>query len=217
MIKISGYTFVPVNVYVTHIISVAVIFWCAGRGCVRKNENTNKTSMPSAILPVLAIFFVVAQWVASDSDTGSIFVCVMHACITLICSMVLFFSYTYNKAVKIGLGIIYSLMVISFFFLLSIMILIEDFCKTTVVESEISPNAVYIAKIIDIDEGALGGSTVVTVTNQKFTLHLLVGEIKKAPEVIYRGRWGEFRRMILRWETDDILYINEKRYEIARS
>ena len=77
-----------------------------------------------------------------------------------------------------------------------------------------SPNSVYIAEIIDSNQGALGGATLVSVTRQNRNISILIGELKKDSKVVYSGRWGEFETMTLRWETDEILYINENRYEI---
>jgi hypothetical protein len=77
---------------------------------------------------------------------------------------------------------------------------------------ELSPNLIFLAEIIDSDAGALGGSTHVYVTRLNSDVNLFIGMLKKDRQRIYRGEWGEFEKMTLRWEGDKILYINEKQY-----
>ena len=77
--------------------------------------------------------------------------------------------------------------------------------SSAVIKSEMSPNSVYLAEVIDADAGATGGSTLVKITRQKYF---------RKSRIIYRGRWGEGERITLRWETDEILYINENKYVI---
>jgi len=128
--------------------------------------------------------------------------------------MILFFSLVRNKSVKTRLGITYIviLSLISFIFLTGF--LFSGLSQNTVVKSVISPNSAYLAEVIDNDQGALGGSTLVTVTQINKTLNLLIGELKKNPTRIYYGSWGEFDGMVIRWETDTTLYINGNKYEI---
>ena len=99
-------------------------------------------------------------------------------------------------------------------FVFSIMIVFSDFGGNKVVTSALSPNAKYLAEVISMDSGALGGDTVVNVTRQNYDINLFIGELKKDSKRIYHGKWGEFYDMTLRWETDEILFINEKRYLI---
>jgi hypothetical protein len=90
----------------------------------------------------------------------------------------------------------------------------SDFGKNTVIRAEMSPNSIYLAEVIDNDQGALGGATLVNVTKQNRNVYLLIGDLKKDAKEVYYGRWGESFEMTLRWETDNILYINENRYII---
>ena len=128
--------------------------------------------------------------------------------------MVLFYSCGRGIAIRIGLGIIYTIILAFVFLLFFMAFIMSDFGKDTVIRAEMSPNSIYLAEVIDDDQGALGGATLVNVTRQNRDLYLIIGSIKKDAERIYSGRWGESFGMTLRWETDNILYINENRYVI---
>ena len=84
-------------------------------------------------------------------------------------------------------------------------ILIANLSEETVVQTLVSPDGSYEARVIDIDSGALGGDTVVEV--QK------IGVLTKA-EQIYVGEWGEYQHMEIYWKDDNCLIINGVEYPI---
>jgi len=214
--KLFGYTFVSAYGLVLNIFSAAIIITLTVFGIIYRNEKTKLSAILSALLPLIAIFFIVSKDVASNDGgtyTHIIFI-IIHTCVTLICSLMVLFACGKGIAVKIVLGIIYIILFIPIFFVLLIMLFMWDFGQETVVKSAMSPNAVYLAEIVDSDQGALGGNTTVNVTQQGCDINLLIGQLKKDPKTIYVGRWGEFETMALRWETDEILYINGVRYII---
>jgi hypothetical protein len=150
-----------------------------------------------------------------------------YALVIWICAMKLFFAYVKAKVIRIGLGVVYSIIVIPVL-LLSLLITFfsiiyylhphephPSFGSRTVIKSELSPNSAFLAEIIDVDEGALGGNTLVDVTPLNSDLNIFIGTLKKNPRRIYEGRWGEFRTMTLRWEGNKVLYINEKQYVVS--
>jgi len=212
-IILLGYTFVPnpISGLVMNTVTTTIII---GITVIAVNSRKNKTQVNtvfSALLPLIAIIYIITKEEASDINT---IVYVTHAYIILLCCIVLFFSCSYNLVINIGLGIIYTAIHMLIFFVLYIMMIFANFGENTVMKSEISPGSIYIAEIIASDEGAMGGSTLVDVTRLNRDINLfIIGELKKAPKRIYSGRWGEFD-MALRWENDEILYINEIRYDI---
>ena len=212
-IILLGYTFVPnpISGLVMNIVTTAIIFGITVIAVKSKKTKTQVNTVFSALLPLIAIIYIITKWMASDINT---IVYVAHAYIILFCCILLFFLCSYMIAIKIGLGIIYTAMHMLIFFVLFIMLAFSNFGENTVMKSEISPGSIYIAEIIASDEGAMGGSTLVDVTRLNRDINLfIIGELKKAPKRIYSGRWGEFD-MALRWENDEILYINEIRYDI---
>ena len=226
LIKALGYTFIPLNGLVSNAFTAVMIIWFTILGRKNRGEQTKITVIFAAILPLIAISYLILKSISSDISgeshglfavylTGkSTMIYVIHACITLACSMIIFFSCGRGEVLRVGAGIIYCILLLFMCYIFFIMIIFSNFGKNTVVKSEFSPDAKYLAEVIDMDSGALGGDTVVNVTRQNRDINFFIGELKKDPKRIYHGRWGESFDMILRWETDEILYINGKRYLI---
>ena len=152
-----------------------------------------------------------------DVSGTNILVYALHSIIQLICSMIIFFSRGHIRDGKMWLGVLYIIVLSMISFALFIMIRFEPFINigdVRVKKSEMSPNSVYLAEVIADDQGALGGSTIVTVTRQYQNINLFIVKLIKDSKVIYKGNWGEFNGMTLTWETDKIIYINEVKYKI---
>ena len=225
-IKILRYSlaFVPPIGLAINILSASVIIWLTINGVQNRSYKTKSSVILSAVLPLIAITCLVLKSVSFEVSIESHGLysiyslteksTLVHACITLICSMVLFFSCGRGKMIRISLGIIYSISVLFLFFIFIIAFLFSDFGENKVVKSVVSPNDKFIAEVISIDQGALGGDTVVNVTRKHCDINFFIGKLKKDPKRIYHGRWGEFYDMTLRWETDALLYINDTKYDI---
>ncbi|MDR2903362.1 MAG: hypothetical protein LBU77_02475 [Clostridiales bacterium] len=178
-----------------------------------KNRET-QTLLTKRLMRIFPLAALVTVGCTGSSSSVEFFV--IYSAITLICSLVLFFSYDNGGIVKLVLGALYLIM-ISFILLLFLIILFFrrlGLGLDTVVKSDLSPNAIYMAEIIDNNQGATGGNTYVEVTRKGQNIPLLFGELQKKPITVYRGQWGEGFSMNLRWESDHILYINDKKYDI---
>ncbi len=178
---------------------------------VKKGAGKTKlASVVSAILPLIAIFYLVNT--GASAVTYSLPYAAYSAVIA-ICSLTLFFSYKRRAGLTIGLGIPYVM--------LMAMLLLWFFLKATssmlfgglVVKSELSPNGVFLAEVMYSDQGALGGDTYVNITQQNRDIDFGIGALRKVPREIYVGKvYAE--AMPLRWEGDEVLFINGARYEI---
>ena len=85
--------------------------------------------------------------------------------------------------------------------------------QNTVVQTVESPSGKYYAKVIDSDQGALGGDTLVNVY-EKSKINAILFRIEKKPQNVYFGDWGEFENMQIHWKNDNCLIINSVEYEI---
>jgi hypothetical protein len=220
IIKLFGYTYV--HSILSLIAMPLIIVLLASKAVKNENEKTKVYILFSALLPLIAIFHVVSTCFASGVDAIFMYNAA-YAFIVLLCCLRLFFACVEVRVIKIGLGIIYSIVLVPVLSILLVVIFFavlyspsspesSSFVARTVVGSELSPNSIFLAEIIDADAGATGGSTLVYVIPLNSDLNLFIGTLKKDSQMVYRGRWGEFPT--LRWEGDKILYINEKQYVV---
>ena len=86
--------------------------------------------------------------------------------------------------------------------------------RNRVVQSLPSPGGTCCAQVIDSDQGALGGDTIVEVYESRKQVKLLLIKLQKNPQLVYLGNWGEFENMNLRWESEQVLLINGRSYEV---
>lgn len=87
------------------------------------------------------------------------------------------------------------------------------FGEDTVVETKESPDGSLIAELIDDDQGALGGNTLVYVRRNS-GCDLGVVRLRAKAHEVYCGRWGEFYDMALEWKDSETLWINGKEYKV---
>lgn len=88
-----------------------------------------------------------------------------------------------------------------------------NFGVNTVVDTICSPSKTYYAEIIDSDQGALGGDTVVYV-HKSSKLDLLIMTVSKTPQRVYIGEWREYETMQIQWKNEQCLIINSKEYVV---
>ena len=86
--------------------------------------------------------------------------------------------------------------------------------RSVVLEAE-SPDGSRVAVVWDVDEGALGGSTLVEVERLRGGLDVGFGTFGKAPRRVYLGDWRDWVDMELVWEDGDTLRINGHRVELG--
>lgn len=109
----------------------------------------------------------------------------------------------------VGLGIL-------FLICFAITAFVGNFSSSTVVRAEYSPDNRYIAEVIENNQGALGGATLVTVRENK-ELRLPTLAIQKKASCLYTGRYGEFEDMLLSWKSNDMLRIQDRVYTVSSS
>lgn len=77
----------------------------------------------------------------------------------------------------------------------------------------LSPDRTYYAEVINVDQGALGGDTVVYVHRSRGT-NLFFLSFNKIPQKVYIGEWGEYKTMQIEWKNENCLVIDSKEYDI---
>lgn len=91
--------------------------------------------------------------------------------------------------------------------------LFGNFGKNTVIQSIPSPSGSHYAQVIDSDQGALGGNTLVEVYEKSLIDNSFI-RIQKEPWRVYSGKWLEYENMQIYWKDDTCLVINSVEYTI---
>ena len=107
-----------------------------------------------------------------------------------------------------------ALMIVPIGFFSFVALIFGNFGQNTVVQTVASPSGEYYAQVIDSDQGALGGDTLVDVYQDR-GVNLFLFKIQKKPQLVYVGNWGEFENMQIHWKDDHCLVINSVEYEIG--
>ncbi len=132
--------------------------------------------------------------------------------ISILCCFYLTIKHSKPKALKIVSLVLALIMILPLCFFSFMMLLFGNFAVNTVVETVYSPSGEYYAEVIDNDQGALGGNTIVKAYKD-VEINLLLFKIKKKPTEIYVGEWGEFEYMKIYWKDDRHIVINSVEYE----
>ncbi len=164
---------------------------------------------PSALLALSPMFAMVNAWfylLQQFSLWGA-------GCMILCAGLCCFLAIRHGKSPTLkGISLVLTGICLILIFHLGFFIyLFGNIGHNTVVQTVPSPNKTRYAEVIDNDQGALGGSTIVCV-KEYWNLDLFILEITKKPYNIYIGEWGEFEDIKLHWDTEEILVINGKRY-----
>ena len=157
-------------------------------------------------LPILAL----TNWGLYLYFSLSVLVCVCML-ICFICTLILSIKSATSTAKKI-IGIIISVVLIVFIFFCSFLLLLfGSIGQSTVISTVPSPDGKLYAEVVDVDQGALGGDTVVRVHEDR-GVDLLIFSIEKAPQTVYIGQWREYENMPVYWKSNTCLIIHSTEY-----
>ncbi len=155
----------------------------------------------SLINAVLMIFESSQIWVA---------VCVI---ISVFCNCVLTVKSILTKSRKILVSVLSAISTALLIFTAFMMLTFGNIGQNTVVRTVESPDSEHYAEVIAVSQGALGGDTIVNVHN-KTELNTGIFIIRKKPQRVYMGEWGESDSMELYWKNDSCVVVNSDEYEI---
>ena len=162
-------------------------------------------------MPALTAYYIVINYIPGNIFGIKYYLNIVFSISMFICSILVFICCINKKIAKTIIGVIYAIVSILIFLTMCLLIILLFMTHTEVVDYKISPNSRYLVEIIEVDQGALGGSTHVRVFMQK---NILIGTLRTSPVVIYRGRFRQMAGAVLRLEDDGILYIGNTQYII---
>lgn len=143
---------------------------------------------------------------------------VVFSILSTICFLCLICEFSNNLWIKIFIIIVSIITIIIFsavsFFIYISSAIFDDFGYNKVVKTILSPNKVYVAHVIDNDQGTFVGGTYVDVKKNSKDINLIVCKLSNSYSRIYSGEWREYEDMKIDWVNDYIIKINNKEYNI---
>lgn len=177
---------------------------------VKKIYSANKAEkVISFSLPILAVvnlFFYIPF-------NGEPFV-LISIIANIICSVILLFNFISNMAVRLTVVGICAGLFILYLWALMIVALFSGIAVETPVKTIPSPNEEYSAVVISRDEGALGGSTYVEISQNNSEIKIFPFKFQKKPNRIYAGDYGAHENLVIYWKDDNCVVISGKEYKI---
>ncbi len=131
-----------------------------------------------------------------------------------VCCCILAVKSTKSKKDKILAVVVFILLFVFTFFLSGMCLVFGSWGSNTIVKTVDSPDGTHYAEVIDADQGALGGDTIVYVFESNKEFNLLIFRISKKPQRVYISEWGESKDMDIYFKSDDCIVINSVEYEI---
>lgn len=139
---------------------------------------------------------------------------IISAFITIGCSVYLTIKHGTLRILKIILCVISAILILPIGLMGFILLIFGNIGHNAVVQTVESPNGAYYAEVIDSDQGALGGDTLVNIY-ENTEINLLIFKISRNSQRVYQGEWGEFKDMEVYWMNDRCLVINSVEYPIG--
>lgn len=170
--------------------------------CACKPEFGKSVGVIAAILPILALVNGLFLIFAGIQALG-----ILCLLIAFVCSCILAIKCTTNLALRIVSLVSAGVLLIPAGFLGFMILLFGSLGQNTVLKTVDSPNGTYYAQVIDSDQGALGGDTLVNVYEHK-KLNAILFTIQKKPQRVYTGDWRAYENMQIYWRNDHCLVIN---------
>ena len=204
-----GYNFelISVSAFAIALAALSVCVIVLGLICKNTPENKVMQTLLAIIAPlslINAVFYIFEYpqiWVIAS------------VLLSAGCCYYLTLKYEKPMSLKIATLVLSALMVLPIGFFSFIALIFGNIGQNTVIKTVESPNGEYYAQVIDSDQGALGGDTLVVVY-EKSDVNLILFKIEKKPQRVYCGDWGEFENMQIHWKDDNCLVINSFEYEI---
>jgi len=209
-ISLAGYELVLHRPLIPAVIFTVLFLTVSSVSLKAKNEQNNKLTQ---VLATLTALFSIINLFIGMWKSNSVTVTVLAGICTVF-SVAVVLKKVKPTAGKVIGAVMSALLLGVCLFIAVIWFTFGQIGYTAVVRTEISPNETYRAEVIDSNQGAMGGDTLVVVYEENAKLSLYFFEVRKAPRRVYIGQWGEFENMDLYWRAEHELFINGKSYII---
>lgn len=176
---------------------------------VRLKWSKHPTALVVALYPVSIVNSVICLWITKS------LMAIPCVAVFVICCGTLFRELAPVNIWRKLVSVLSVLLVLALIVLSAVVVFADGFGYIEVIQQIDSPEGTYTAQLIEVNEGALGGATLVKIWDNARTVHLGPTCLTPAHQEAYRGDWGEFMDMTLSWQDDSTLLINERAYPIG--
>lgn len=206
----AGYYF-TLRSYPVSIVLLAVISCLLTALLVNSNTSLNggNAALAACIVPLSSMNGICYIFSSAWAPTF------WFAVICCGCASVLMTKYTRSKALKIVSSVLSTIMILLLLFCTFFDFMFMDFSCDTIVKSIPSPENTYVAEVIDNDQGAFGGSTIVDIRSPKTDINFFFGKFSKPAIRIHAGVWDAYKDMEISWKDEETLLIDNKEHEIS--
>ena len=204
-----GYIFELTSIVVLSVIIAVISVFTVIFSFASKDRIKNKGIM--ILLYVLSpLSFINAVLYIFESGDLPVAICVFVSAVCCFCVTIRNID---SKVGKIIVSVLFSMMTAFFIFFAFMMLTFGSIGQNTVIKNIGSPNGNFYAQVIDSDQGAFGGDTLVNVY-EKRGIDTFIFRLKDKPQRVYLGEWREYESMYISWKDDKCLVINSVEYEI---
>ena len=204
-----GYTFELTSVLALSVIIAVISVFTVIFAVISKDKIINKGIIILSYL-LFPLSFINAVIYIFESGELSVAICVL---ISAMCCFFIVLRNIISTVNKIIVSILFSLMTAFVIFFAFMMLTFGIIGQNTVIKNIESPNGNFYAQVIDSDQGAFGGDTLVNVY-EKRGIDAFIFKLEDKPQRVYLGEWGEYKSMRISWKNDKCLIINSVEYAI---
>ena len=222
---IRGYSFVLYHGWLQSAIVGILLLAMAKIVSQRKiTLDVREQVVLNLLFPMMIFFQIYLIDSHTQSRTLHLILCILFSFLAMLSMIRLFFHYRFCIPLKIICGGISIIPMIILFLvtcmglLVSAFGIVEHFCgefgKTSVVKQVASPDQSYVAEVLDVDQGALGGNTLVKIKGIGKEIPFLLGKLVPEEKNVYEGDWDEFETMDIQWKDNGTLLIDGNEYSV---
>ena len=207
-----GYRFIVRNEIIWFILNVFIEIGLLVFFVVKKENPTKTADIISQLLPLFSLIYVCAIGLIIDGMNAIILV--MHAFICFMSCFIISILYRNERSLKAVCAVLNSVLLLFLLWNFFMVMTFGQIGENTIVKQVSSPNKIYTAILINSDQGALGGDTLVDVEYTASKTDIWFSWLIKIKKSVYAGEWGEFETMSLEWKDDNTLLINSSPYSM---
>ena len=204
-----GYTFELTSVLAVSAVIAVISVFTVISGIISKDKIINKGIIILSYI-LFPLSFINAVIYIFESGELLVAICML---VSAVCCFFIMIRNIMSTVSKIIVSVLFSLMSAFVIFFAFIVLTFGNIGQNTVIKSIDSPSGNLYAQVIDSDQGALGGDTLVNVY-EKREIDVVIFKLKDKPQRVYLGEWREYESMHISWKDDKCLVINSVEYEI---